>query len=715
MAYTVSFVFKAVDKYSKIAGKIASSTKKMQKAFKDLAKQTGSSSKTVLQLNKSLAATGTTAIQTQFRVQRAMKGISKSINNTSVAAARARKRNAINGMGNIEAGLMPMGIMGAGMAAPLVLASKKAMEFESAFADVRKVIGFAAGSADADKWQKSILNMSNTMPMAADKITQLVAAAAQAGVATQDLEEFTKLGIQASIAFDLGADETGEYLAKIKGPYEMTNKQLRHLSDQMNFLSNTQASKARDVLDIVRRIGGTGASLKVPAEDLAAFASTLVHLGQSPLMVDEQLKMLMIKLSAASTLSDRAQASFAALGLGNGANVQEMFSKDATGTMINFLNHAKAAGKGMSAHLSNILGTGGAYVGAMTLANSMKLLKQTLVDVKDPTKVADSVLKEYENRMNTTANNVELLKNQFNNMMVSVGTAINRAGFSPLIRVLSKATLAMYHFSEKNPEIVAGLIAISAALGGLLVGLAGVGGAIFFLQPLWELLAGEAVAAALGSTIGFVTTLATGWVGLALAVGIFLSKSTLLRAILENIGRLILNVVVFAFKLAWVTVMALGKVFGWVTDRVGELIDNCPILKQVLNGVLWVVSQLANMFGSLNAELDKLIAGAATKIAPEIQGKVSYSAGAYDFIGNGAGNGAASPIGKSDFTSMLGAGSTINTTGITITVKDPSGAVQSVQSTNSNPRAKKPALSTRTGTQMGGYNASMFRNTSSLG
>ena len=703
MAYTVSFVFKAVDKYSKIAGKIASSTKKMQKAFKDLAKQTGSSSKTLLQLNKSLASTGTTAIQTQFRVQRAMKGISKSINNTSMAAARAKKRNAINGMGSIEAGLMPMGVLGAGMVAPLVYASKKAMDFESAFADVTKVLDFKSGSEDAKKWQKTIVDMSTSMPMAANKITELVAAAAQAGVAVGDLKEFTELGIQASIAFDLGADETGEYLAKIKGPYEMTNKQLRHLSDQMNFLSNTQASKARDVLDIVRRIGGTGASLKVPAEDLAAFASTLVHLGQSPLMVDEQLKMLMIKLSAASTLSDRAQESFSALGLGSGAQVQEMFSKNGTKTMLNFLNHAKASGKNMSAHLSNILGTGGAYVGAMTLANSMKLLNQTLVDVKDHTKVNDSVLNEYKNRMNTTANSVGLLKNQFDALMVSIGTSVNRAGLGPFVKLLSKAAMALYHFSEKNPEFVAGVVAIGAALGALLVSLAGIGAAVFFLQPLWELMASEAVVAAMGGLAASISLVTVGWVALGVVVAAWLLKHKSVQRILSALAQIISTSVVLVLKLLWGTIQLVCGALGWAADGVKNLVIAIPGMHSLLKGIVATFVQWADALKSVNDEL-ALLGGSPKDVLDQYnldqsQRKYPFSLQTssptqfYKDVDKTTQDALRNPVGFD----------AINTTGITITVKDPSGAVQSVQSTNSNPKAKKPSLSTRTGTQMGGY------------
>lgn len=704
MAYTISFVFKAVDKYSKIAGKIAASTKKMQLAFKKLAKETGSSSRAVLNFNKSLAATGTTAIQTQFRVQRAMKGISKSIKNTSVVASRARRQNAITGVANAEAGLLPMGALGAGMAAPLVYASKKAMDFESAFADVRKVIGFAAGSADADKWQKSILKMSTTMPMAADKITQLVAAAAQAGVATQDLEEFTKLGIQASIAFDLGADETGEYLAKIKGPYEMTNKQLSHLADQMNFLSNTQASKARDILDIVRRIGGTGASLKVPAEDLAAFASTLVHLGQSPLMVDEQLKMLMIKLSAASTLSDRAQESFAALGLGSGVQVQEAFAKNGTKTILNFLNHAKASGKGMSAHLSNILGTGGAYVGAMTLANSMKLLKQTLVDVKDHTKVNDSVLNEYKNRMNTTANSVGLLKNQFDALMVSIGTSVNRAGLGPLVKILSKITMALYHFSENNPEVVAGIVVISAAVGGLLVSLAAIGGAIFFLQPLWELLASETVVAALAGMGAALTTATVGWAVLGVVVGAWLLKHKSVQKILMALVQIISTSVVLVLKLLWSTIQLVCGALGWAADGIKNLVMAIPGMHGLLKGIVATFVQWAEALKSVNNEL-ALLGGSPKDVLDQYN--LDQSQRRYPFSLHTA---PTTQFYKDvDLTtqdalrSPAGSAAAINTTGITISINDPSGAVAGVQSKNSNPKAAKPKLAGRTGTQMGGY------------
>ena len=52
-----------------------------------------------------------------------------------------------------------------------------------------------------------IMDMSTAYPMMAKDITALVAAAGQAGVAKKDLKEFTKIAIEAGVAFDMPSSQ----------------------------------------------------------------------------------------------------------------------------------------------------------------------------------------------------------------------------------------------------------------------------------------------------------------------------------------------------------------------------------------------------------------------------------------------------------------------------------------------------------------------------
>lgn len=90
-----------------------------------------------------------------------------------------------------------------------------AIEFESAMADVRKVVDFK--SPDGFKqMSKDIMEMSTRIPMAGEGLAQIVAAGGQSGLAEDELLTFAEMAAKIGVAFDVSADTAGTSMAKIK-------------------------------------------------------------------------------------------------------------------------------------------------------------------------------------------------------------------------------------------------------------------------------------------------------------------------------------------------------------------------------------------------------------------------------------------------------------------------------------------------------------------
>ena len=82
--------------------------------------------------------------------------------------------------------------------APLVglgaLAVREAVKFESAFAKVKKSVG--GTEAELKAMENGIIEMSKTMPTAAEEIARVAASAGQLGIQRQNILGFTKTMIQ---------------------------------------------------------------------------------------------------------------------------------------------------------------------------------------------------------------------------------------------------------------------------------------------------------------------------------------------------------------------------------------------------------------------------------------------------------------------------------------------------------------------------------------
>ena len=145
---------------------------------------------------------------------------------------------------------------GAALAAPLVLATGAAMRFEDAFADVRKVVDAPLPALQA--LQRELLALTRTIPMSAAELTQIAAAAGQAGIPFGELVRFTQDAARVGVAFGITAEEAGDALAKLRNILELTQPQVMRVADAVNYLSNNMAATAPEILEVLRRVGGTG-------------------------------------------------------------------------------------------------------------------------------------------------------------------------------------------------------------------------------------------------------------------------------------------------------------------------------------------------------------------------------------------------------------------------------------------------------------------------
>ena len=133
---------------------------------------------------------------------------------------------------------------------------KFAIDFESAMADVKKVVNFA-NENEAKLFEKSLLSLSKTIPLSATELATITASGGQLGIAKENLLEFTTTVAKMSTAFDMSAESAGDSIAKLMNVYGLTQNQVVELGDAINHLSDTSASKAREVVEVLGRIGGT--------------------------------------------------------------------------------------------------------------------------------------------------------------------------------------------------------------------------------------------------------------------------------------------------------------------------------------------------------------------------------------------------------------------------------------------------------------------------
>lgn len=369
----------------------------------------------------------------------------------------------------------------AAIAAPV----QAAMEFESAMADVRKVVDFN-GEGDIRAFERGLMDLSKRVPMAVNGLAQIAAAAGQAGIAKDDILDFTEAAAKIGIAFDISADEAGQSMAKLMTGLGMTLPEVVSLADAMNYLSNAQASSAAEILDIVRRVGAQGKQYGFTADQVAAFGSAMVSSGAQTDVAATSFMNMGRALTRGESATKRQQAAYKALGM-DAAKVAKAMQKDAVRTTVSVIEAiSKLPAEQQAAISSDLFGDEARALGP--LLTNLDLLRESLGLVGDESAYAGSAFGEFDVRAKTFQNRMQLFQNSLNRIGITIGTALLPM-LTDLMDRIEPVINAVSEWASRNPELVSGILAATAALvafkGALaalrFVGLLGASGALSVL------------------------------------------------------------------------------------------------------------------------------------------------------------------------------------------------------------------------------------------
>ena len=350
------------------------------------------------------------------------------------------------------------------------------MKMEDAMADLAKVSDFTPEGLE--RMKRDLERMSLKIPMTADGLAQIAAAAAGAGVAQKDLLGFTEQAAKMAVAFDMTAEEAGTMMSKWQSGMKLTVTETYALADAVNGLSNNNAALASQIGDAIQRYGALGKVAGLSEKQTAALATSLIASGASSETAATGMKAFMGALAKGTQLSEQQQAAFANIGIGDVKQLQKDLQKDAPGAILKVLEGLKKniPEEKRTMYLNVLFGeTGSEAIGP--LLQNVEALKNNFDLVTDETKTAGSMEKEFAARAATTSNSLQLLKNSAEH--------VARAFGDQFLGPIRDGALYLGSFAEKASVVVkenSGLITtglkVAVAFGAISAGVGVVSGVI---------------------------------------------------------------------------------------------------------------------------------------------------------------------------------------------------------------------------------------------
>lgn len=358
----------------------------------------------------------------------------------------------------------------AAIASTIVAPVKLAIDFESAMADVKKVVNFDTPQ-QFKEMERDVLKLTRTIPMAGEEIAAIVAAGGQSGIARENLIGFATDAAKMGVAFDMAAGQAGESMATLSNVLGIPIPKISRLGDAINHLSDNANSKASDIVNVLTRVGSDTRQLGLTENQAAALGSTFLSMGKAPELAAQAMKGMTTAFSLAKVgkMDDQLKQ----LGLTTKTFAAAM-DKDAQSAISDFMARVKQLpkndqypllleifGKNYADDVLLLAGNVGEY------NRQLDLLSQK--DASGNLKYLGSMQREFENRSATTANNIRLLKSNLVELAIEIGSVLLPA-VNSLIADGKGVVTWVTDFARANPALVKGIVGAAAAFVSFKVG-----------------------------------------------------------------------------------------------------------------------------------------------------------------------------------------------------------------------------------------------------
>ena len=359
----------------------------------------------------------------------------------------------------------------AGLALTLAAPIKVAIDFESAMADVKKVVQFDEDDAIHDKkaaeFGQKLKELSRTIPLSAAELAQIAASGGQLGVPQEDLIKFTTTVAKMSTAFDMSAEEAGDSIAKLANVYGIKVSEMERVGNIINHLSDNSAAKAGDMVKALAIVGGTAKQFGLNVKETSSLVNAFISLGKQPAKAATAINALLSKLQTAEGQSKEFKAALEDMGITAEEMTQRVSRNGQDALLYFFETLEKVDNQERSQILLNLFGQ--EYQDDIALlVGSLKNYKDAINNLADEEQFKQSMQKEFDNRAATTANNLRLLRNA----IAEVGMNLGSVMLPPLkwiSSLLREITNPIARFAEKFPVITTGIMSVITALVGLKV------------------------------------------------------------------------------------------------------------------------------------------------------------------------------------------------------------------------------------------------------
>lgn len=404
-------------------------------------------------------------------------------------------------------------------AGALVGAGTAAVQFESAFAGVKKTSDevFDANGKCVYSYQQledGIRSMAKEIPASTTEISQVAETAGQLGIKTQDVLGFTRVMIDMGNSTNLSAEDAATSIAKfanitgLAADTSMTaDEKYKKMGSTIVDLGNNYATTEADIMNMATNLASAGTQVGMSESDILALATALSSVGMEAQAGGTAFSKALIEMQLAVETNSDSLKDWADVAGMSTSEFSKRFKEDATGALEAFIQGlSKCGGESDSAiKVLNDMGITETRMRDALLrsANASDVFTSAISTGKNAWEENTALTNEASKRYETTASKLAIMKNNLYDAGITLGNI-----FLPMIaegtQKITGLIQKINNLDSGQQRMILGIVGIVAALSPLLIGIGklsiGISSIIGLGSKISGLFAGTAVAAAEAGT-----------------------------------------------------------------------------------------------------------------------------------------------------------------------------------------------------------------------
>ena len=369
-----------------------------------------------------------------------------------------------------------------GLTAPLIasvgLITKAAVDYESAFAGVKKTVDETA-TVSYKNLSDGIRQMAKELPASAVEIANVAEVAGQLGIKADDILKFSRTMIDMGESTNLSAEDAATAIAKIANILGLTSDEYSRFGASVVDLGNNFATTEKDIVEMTNRLAAGGKLAGLTAPEILGLATAMSSVGIEAEAGGTAMTQTLTAIGNAVSLTTKDSADDLALIAKVAGTTSEEFQQawkekpaEALQSFIKGLNTAHEKGANMDAILMK-LGMTGIRQGNMlkSLALSSDKMSAAVNRSNQAWKENTALTNEANKRYETTESQLKMFKNQVTDLAIEFGGPLLKAlrdglkAGKPWIETLAKMAKQFSSMSEEQQRNILKWGALAAGAG----------------------------------------------------------------------------------------------------------------------------------------------------------------------------------------------------------------------------------------------------------